>query len=196
MYKLKTYNRRIDWIYETYCNTNKYSIQEFIILINKYYYKHSSPLYKYRYIQDIENQYSKLFKELNLDQKNQLNIINIGAGQGFDFFQFKNNNINFNKYYFIEPDSNMIDFFKKNKEVRDEKLVIINGLFTESIVKEIQSISNKIIIMNSCLHHFTEIEDFINLIKKSLRKGDMFILCHEPNNNYTKSILSYLSFFE
>ena len=191
MYKFKTNKRRITWLYETYCNTNDYSIEDFISLVNKYYYKHSASLYKSRNIEDIENQYVKLFNKLDLQKKEELNIINIGSGQGFDYYQFQKNNINYNKYYFIEPDSNMIDSFKNS--VTDNRLEIINKLFTKSLAKDFQSLSNKVIVMNSCLHHFTQINDFLNLIKSTMSKGDIFILCHEPNNNYTKPFVSYLA---
>ena len=41
-----------------------------------------------------EDQYVKLFKKLRLhESKVELNIINIGAGQGFEYHQFQKNNI-------------------------------------------------------------------------------------------------------
>lgn len=192
MFKFKTDKRRINWLYKTHCNTNNYSIEEFISLVNKYYYKHSSSLYNSRNIKDIEDQYVKMFNQLDLSNENQLNIINIGAGQGFDYKQFKKNKINYNKYFFIEPHLDMIKSFTTT--ANDDRLKIINKLYSESLAKEYSILENKVIIMNSCLHHFTQIHEFLDLIKFSMKKGDLFILCHEPNNTYNKSFLSYLAF--
>ena len=58
MYKIKSKKKRIDWIYKKYCNTNKFFLNEFIELINKYYYKHSFHLYTNRNTEDIQYQYS------------------------------------------------------------------------------------------------------------------------------------------
>ena len=183
--------RRIDWLYKIHCNTEKYSTEEFVSLVNNYYYKHSSSLYKSRNIKDIEDQYVKLFRKLHLQTKKELNIINIGAGQGFDYTQFKKNKIDYKKFYFIEPHADMMNNYLKT--VTDERLEIINKLYTKSLAKEFSSLKSKVIIMNSCLHHFIQIDEFLDLIKFSMSKGDIFILCHEPNNSYNKSILSYMA---
>ncbi|MDB4603794.1 hypothetical protein OAH33_00415 [bacterium] len=193
MYKFTAKKKRINWLYKSYCNTVDHSLEDFIILVNKYYYRHSTSLYQSRNISDIEGQYFKVFDKLELQKRQEINVVNIGAGQGFDYRQFRKNNIKYKKYFFIEPDSIMIESFKDS--ARDDRLQIINSLFTESLGEEIQSLRNKVLVMNSCLHHFTQIDDFLNLIKATMNKGDHFILCHEPNNTYNKSFLSYLAVF-
>ena len=57
------------------------------------------------------------------------------------------------------------------------------------MAEENNRIGSKLIVLNSCLHHFIQIEDILSLIKQSLDKGDLFFLSHEPNNDYTKSTL-------
>jgi len=194
MYKFETNKRRINWLYKSYCNTEDYSTEEFIRLINEYYYKHSAGLYKSRYIRDIEDQYVKMFKKLGLhERKVELNIVNIGAGQGFEYHQFQKNNVYFNRYYFVEPDSSMIDIFKTR--IADNRLELINKLFTRTLADDFQSLENKVIVMNSCLHHFIRIDDFLNLIKSTMSEGDTFVLSHEPNNSYSESLLRYPVYF-
>ena len=87
----------------------------------------------------------------------------------------------------------MIKNFKNNNLNLDKRVIIINDFYSDKLKNETYRIKNKIILMNSCLHHFVEIDQILNLIKSSMKKGDYFILCHEPHNIYHKSFLSYLT---
>ena len=76
-------------------------------------------------------------------------------------------------------------FIQDNKLDSDKKISFHNGFFSE-IVDEIKEKPNKLLIINSALHHVIWLEEMLDDIKASMRSGDMFILGREPNNNYSR----------
>lgn len=191
MYNFNSSKKRIDWLYNEYVNKDNCSINDFIKIVNAVYYKHSVNLYQSRYIEDIKLEYKKIFKEINF---NNVNIINIGGGTGFEFEQFMENNINFSSYNYIEPDTSMADKFKNKSIVKNANIKIFNNLF-EEVYQEFTLLPNKVFVMNSCFHHLIFVKEFLDLIKKNMNNNDMFIIAHEPENNYNTSLLKYLNYF-
>ena len=90
----------------------------------------------------------------------------------------------------------MVDKFQKLFKInnKDSNVFIHNKSFDE-VVDEISSLPNKIILMNSCFHHLIWVKEFLDLIKSSMRPGDSFVVCHEPDNSYANSLLMYINYF-
>ena len=94
MYKFNNKIKRVDWFYENYAKTDDFLIDEFLKKVNESYYYNSAKLYSSRFIDDIQDAYSSMSEELKIeDTKNKYNVINIGAGTGFDYNILKNLNI-------------------------------------------------------------------------------------------------------
>ena len=164
--------------------------------MNQSYYKNSIELYQQRYVHDIEEQYSKLFLELDIANKPNLVIVNIGGGSGSEYSQFIKNKISFDQYHYIEPDAFMADKFQKLFNInKSNSNVFIHNKPFDQVSDQISSVPNKIILMNSCFHHFIWVKEFLDLIKSSMHPGDYFVVCHEPNNSYANSLLMYINYF-
>ena len=188
MYKFNSPQKRIDWIFEQYSNPTLLTVEDFVERVNVCYYKYSVDLYQNRYVEDIEGQYRDIFDKLNLVVKPDLVVVDIGGGAGFEFEQILKNNVNYNKYYYIEPDAEMVAKFSDKFDIAKTRVKVCKGQFSD-FAQEIAEEKNKLIIINSCFHHLIWVGEFLDLIKTSMQKGDLFLICHEPVNNYSKSPL-------
>ena len=193
MYKFNSQKKRIDWIFEQYSDPVLLTVEDFVERVNVCYYKYSVDLYQDRYVEDIEQQYMVIFNKLNLAVKPDLVVVDIGGGAGFEFEQFLKKNISYNKYYFIEPDAEMVAKFSDKFDIAQTRVKVCKGQFTD-FAQEIAEEKNKLIIMNSCFHHLIWVGKFLSLIKTSMQKGDIFLICHEPVNNYSKSPLMLFNY--
>ena len=185
MYKFHKKIKRVDWFYENYAKTDDFSIDEFLRRVNESYYYNSAKLYSSRFIDDIQDAYSSMREELKIeDTKNKYNVINIGAGTGFDYNIFKNLNIQYDSYFFIEPSKDMIkEFLSRHNDNDDKKIVIKNNHFHE-VLNDLRNKDNKFIFINSVLHHVIYIEKFLDDIKSIMNPDDILVIGHEPNNSY------------
>ncbi|MCA9263630.1 MAG: class I SAM-dependent methyltransferase [Planctomycetales bacterium] len=194
MYRFHAPARRIDWLYERYAGSAAANVREFVRLVNEVYYKHFASHYEERYVSDIEQQYDALFRQFQLHDDDTRTIVNVGGGAGFEYEQFLRNNIGWREYLFIEPDPEMIQLFQNRHDLTGKNVRILPGRLEEHI-HEIQQISHKVILFNSCLHHVIWIESVLDIMKASLQPGDLVLFCHEPNNSYLWSpfmVLNYL----
>lgn len=186
MYKLNKKQHRIDWIYSEYANKATTSLSKFIEVVNKAYYESSSNLYASRFVVDIHHEYNKMFSRINLQGKlRERFIVDIGGGTGFEYELINNlKSLDYTHFRYIEPSEDMMNIFLDGLDKNtDERLSVHNGKFSE-VVDELKSEHNKLLIMNSTLHHVIRLESFLDEIKSSMRAGDIFILGHEPNNDY------------
>ena len=193
MYNFLATQKRIDWLYQKYGNHHAVTKDEFIKQVNIAYYKCSASSYKNRFIKDIETQYTNLIKKLDLKKKDNWLIVDIGAGTGFEYDQISKNGLKYRKYLYIEPDFEMINQFKTNHKEQNDKLSICQGEFKDYCY-HLQSKTDKIIIINSCMHHLIELGDFLGELKHSMNQGDILIICHEPNNTYLRSAFYWLNY--
>jgi len=76
----------------------------------------------------------------------------------------------------------------------DPKLSFHNEHFSE-VVDQIRDEPNKLLIINSALHHVIWIEPMLDDIKSSMKDGDLFVLGHEPNNDYSRVFMTLQKVF-
>ncbi len=193
MYRFHATSRRIDWLYQQYAGTLPENAGEFVNLVNEVYYKHFASLYKERFVADIERQYQALFADLNLRERCEMTIVNVGGGAGFEFEQFLANGVPWREYLFIEPDAEMIRLFQQRHDLHGQRVRILQGRL-EDFADELKQIPNKLIVFNSCLHHVIWLESVLDAIKEMVRGGDVVMLCHEPNNAYVWSPFMLLNY--
>lgn len=194
MYHFNSSRKRIDWIYEKYSASCSIEKEEFVRLVNGVYYKHSVDPYEERYVLDISRQYRELFKAVGLIGRTDLVVVDIGGGAGFEYEQFLLNNVRFRRYVYIELDAEMIKKFTARADVNHRVVDIYHGRF-EDYTGDIKAETNKLILINSCLHHVIWVGSLLNKVKECMNVGDLFVLCHEPNNSYYMSplfIMNYL----
>ena len=186
MYKISKKLRRIDWIYSEYANISNTTLEEFIRAVNTAYYSNSSSLYSSRFVEDICREYEKMFDSINIkSESGKRFVVDIGGGNGFEYKLLKRCSIDFKHFKYIEPNEDMMNVFMQNVGPdSDDKLSFHNGHFSE-IVEEIKEEPNKLLIINSTLHHVIWIEPFLDNIKSSMKERDLFVLGHEPNNDYS-----------
>ena len=53
-------------------------------------------------------------------------------------------------------------------------------------------VANKIVVVNSAFHHLIDIAAFLDALKSAMIAGDLFFLCHEPNNRYAATGFMWL----
>lgn len=194
MYRFNSKFRRIDWLYNQYAGPSVRDAEHFVTLVNRAYYKHSIDLYHERYVHDISIQYQALFGALGLKNRSDLVIVDVGGGTGFEYDQFVLHGIQWNRYFYIEPDQGMANTFEAARDLSDKRVTICCGAL-ERFVKEVSDYHNKVIILSSCLHHMIWIERFLDHARQCMRVGDLLLLCHEPNNGYFLSPLMILEYF-
>ncbi len=153
--------------------------------VNRAYYRHAAHVYDERNVRDIAEQYADLCTELDLRGRSDLVIVNIGGGTGFEYEQLRNNSVGWEKYFFIEPDAEMIRQFQ-GKHAAPASVVTLQGTFEETC-EQFRDCPNKLIVVNSCLHHIIWVEEFLQTVKQAMQPGDTLLLCHEPNNAYAGS---------
>lgn len=197
MYKTNKKFNRIDWVYAEYANSSEISLTEFINAVNKAYYSNSVNLYTSRYVKDIHQEYLRMFDHLDINNTHEKKyIVDIGGGAGFEFDLIKKSLVEFSHFKFIEPSTDMLNLFMKSIDLKIETNISFhNGHFSE-IINEIKKESNKLLIINSALHHVIKIEKMLNDIKSSMIKGDIFILGHEPNNDYSSFMMFLQNFLK
>ena len=188
MYTFNKDFKRIDWIYSEYANLNNTCLHEFLSAVNTAYYSNSANLYSSRFVKDIQAEYKKLFDCIYSDLNGRY-VVDIGAGTGFEYDLLKGLSIEFSHFKYVEPSRSMIDIFMDRVgENLDEGISFHNGYFSD-IVDQISEQNNKLLVLNSTLHHFIWIEPILDDLKSSMHSGDIFILGHEPNNSYSRVFL-------
>lgn len=196
MYKFNNNLKRIDWFYKSHANVKDFSINEFIKHVNDAYYFHSAKLYSYRYVDDIYDAYSSFRDLLETENyKNQYSIINIGAGTGFDFRLLKKLDIQYTSYYFIEPSQDMINEYRNSVSKYDMKNITIKNNHFSELLDELKDKKNKLIFINSVLHHVIYLKNFLDDIKSIMQSDDILVIGHEPNNSYSKPMFLLNIFF-
>ncbi|MDB2543610.1 class I SAM-dependent methyltransferase [Woeseiaceae bacterium] len=190
MYKINKKLHRIDWIYSEYANVTTTSLSQFITSINDTYYSNSANLYSSRFVSDIHREYENMFNSINIRNKiNMPYIVDIGGGTGFEYDLFKRFSLKFHHFKYIEPSKDMMGIFKKSlTKDKIDKLSFHNGHFSD-VVDVIKEEPNKLLIINSALHHIIWLEPMLDDIKASMKAGDLFVLGHEPNNNYSQILM-------
>lgn len=188
MYKFNKELHRINWIYSEYADMNLFNLEEFLSSVNESYYSNSANMYSSRFIKDIYAEYQNLFNRLDININDRY-IVDIGGGTGFEYDLFKHFSINFKHFKYIEPSIDMISIFKDRigNDI-DKNLSFYNGYFSE-VASQIGKEQNKLLVLNSALHHVVWLEPMLDDIKSSMNSGDIFILGHEPNNSYSKLFL-------
>jgi len=131
-----------------------------------------------------------MFDHLNLrNELQQRYVVDIGGGTGLEYEIFKSLSVDFKHFKFIEPSKDMMNIFlDRIGEELNTKISIHNGNFSD-LVDEVKDEPNKLLILNSTLHHIIFLNRFLDELKSSMRKGDLFLLSHEPNNDYSKTFL-------
>ncbi len=191
MYKVGKKLHRIDWVYSEYANTSTTSLSNFIGAVNTAYYSASANLYSSRFVKDIHHEYEKMFASINIKiESDKRFVVDIGGGTGFEYELLKKCAIDFKHFKYIEPSKDMMDVFMKSVDAdSDYTLSYHNGHFSE-VVDQIREEPNKLLIINSALHHIIWIEPMLDDIKSSMKDGDLFILGHEPNNDYSPVLMT------
>lgn len=179
----KQFKRRIDYLYEEFVpDKQSYTMNMFIDLINKSYYKFAADEYTFPW--DLRSYYVDVLAKLEPG----FDIVDIGAGTGFSYDLVRSIGYCYSNYYFVEPSKNMSDRLKSD----DPRLVIIND-YIENSWNDIKSNKNKkLFIMNAALHHIIDLDKFAKDIRDSMNDSDIFFIPYEPNNGYQRSFLAYL----
>jgi len=184
--------KRIDWFFESYRGNNVSDKSEFVRRVNEAYYRHAASLYHERFVADIEQQYQRMCHTLKLRERDDLNIVDIGGGTGFEYQQLLRNNVDWQSFHFIEPHQEMIDEFIAETHQSDRPVTVVKGTF-DDFYDQACTLKTKLLVMNSCLHHVIEVESLTNKLRNCMHVGDLCMFCHEPNTRYTWSPLMYLS---
>lgn len=193
MYRFHASSRRIDWLYQQYGGFGAPDVDAFVRLVNQAYYRYFAASYSERHVADIEQQYDRLFDSLNIRQRNDWNIVDVGGGMGFEYDQFLRNGIKWKNYYFIEPDVEMVKLFESRPDISRQNVTILPGRL-DDFVPVLANVPNKLYVFNSCLHHVIWIESVLDIIKSTVGAGDYLLLCHEPNNEYLGSPFMLLNY--
>jgi SAM-dependent methyltransferase len=180
--------RRIDWFFQQYAAPAASDLAEFVRRVNSAYYRHSAHFYDERYVADIVRQYGRLCKSLPFRGRTDLHVVDIGAGTGFEYEQLVKNQVGWKKYFFIEPDSEMIRQFQAKSDLPQRDVEIVQGTFAD-FFPQAPTYRNKLILMNSCLHHVIDVGEFLDQVNQAMHPGDDFAICHEPYNPYSWSPL-------
>lgn len=188
MFRPHPSQRRIDWFFRQHATSAIQSSEEFVTLINRVYYKHTAKFYDERHTEDIIRQFAQMCAALGLRDRNDLVVVNIGGGTGFEYQQLLRNGVSWRQYYFLEPDEHMAGLFREKYAGQGTSVTVLQSSLDAQI--ELLSVhKSKLIILNSCLHHIIRVEQFLDDVKKVMRPGDQLLLCHEPNNAYLWSAL-------
>jgi ubiquinone/menaquinone biosynthesis C-methylase UbiE len=183
--------QRTDYLYEKYCINKSISADDFVHHVKDIYYKYDAFLYSPNYVNTQKRKFINLKKTLPPDD---YAIVDIGAGTGESYKIFKTINLNFKKYYFIEPFSKMIEQFddKDNK-----KVVLINDYFESEVSIDMlkKEAQPKLYLMCAVLRTLNNINEFADILKENMQKGDRLFLPVEPNNNYFGKYFKYLKPF-
>lgn len=191
-YRPDSQDRRIDWFHRTYAAAKIANVDEFAWLVNRSYYKHSAAFYDERYVGDIARQYAMVCQALRLSDQPDLVVVDIGGGTGFEYDQLVANKVSWARYFFIEPDEQMIAQFRGKHDLQGKNVTVLQGVL-EDHIPQVKGHRNKLILLNSCLHHVIRVEQFLDQVKAMMAPGDYFLICHEPNNPYVWSPLMIAS---
>tara|TARA_B100001564_G_C20627801_1_gene665547 strand:+ start:121 stop:1038 length:918 start_codon:yes stop_codon:yes gene_type:complete len=167
------------------------SADSFVHHVKDIYYKHDAILYSPNYVQTQKRKFKDLQKILPPDC---YAIVDIGAGTGESYKIFKMIDLHFEKYYFIEPFSKMIEQFDYKD---DKKVVLLNDYFeSESCLGLLKKEAKpKLYVMCAVLRTLNNINEFGDILKENMQTGDRLFLPVEPNNNYFGKYFKYLKPF-
>lgn len=193
MYRFHAPIRRIDWLFDQVAPSTAGGVREFVAAINRVYYRHFVDRYYQRHVDDIRRQYRLMTRSLGLAEREDLTIVNVGGGTGFEYEQLLANDVRWKRYYFIEPDAEMLDEFLSRHQPLKCGVEIRRGTF-DRFSQQFKQYDNKVIMLNSCLHHLIWIEPFLDDVKRCMNPGDYLLLCHEPNNDYLGSPFMLLNY--
>lgn len=183
MFRPHPNQRRIDWLFQQHATRAIRSRDEFVELINRVYYKHTAHCYDERYIDDVIRQFAQMCQALRLADRQELTVVNIGGGTGFEYEQLLRNGVHWQRYFFLEPDAHMARQFQEKYADSAPSVTVLHASLEEQ-VDLLAAQPNKLIILSSCLHHIIQVEAFLDTVKKIMQPGDYLLLCHEPNNAY------------
>lgn len=162
----------------------------FVRAVNDQYYTYHAELYDKNtpdISYDAANAWKKIFsllKQLRINQ-DEYTVVDIGSGTGFVAGQFLEHGVTFKRYLGIEPSQNMIEIAGKkimDQRVSFQRIDVSNHDMLSRIFNQVKG--KKIVTLNSVLHHIVWWEDFLLGIKELMDKGDILILCHEPNARF------------
>jgi 2-polyprenyl-3-methyl-5-hydroxy-6-metoxy-1,4-benzoquinol methylase len=193
MYRFHAPTRRIDWLFDQFATSTAGGVREFVRAVNRAYYRHFVDRYEQRHVDDIRRQFRLMMESLILAQRDGLTIVNVGGGIGFEYEQLLANGVGWKNYFFIEPDEEMLETFLSRRQPLEQGVEICRGTF-DRFSQQFKHLDNKVIMLNSCLHHLIWIEQFLDDVKNCLNPGDYLLLCHEPNNDYLWSPFMFLNY--
>ena len=156
----------------------KINNEQFHTHINQEYYKVFSILYKKRCTLNIEKALNLIIKALNKYKFE--NIYDIGAGEGFLNKIFKKNSIKYDNFYNCDPYQYPI--------IEDNKSTHLKINFDQTIDTIAKSKGTNLVTLCSTIHHMIEPEKEISNIAKSMKKGDLILIAHEPMNTIYSTI--------
>jgi len=196
---------RGEYLYDNFCLDKSLSVEKFIHDLKTAYYKYDAEVYTTGSMDKLKVNFIDTFNGIELDK--DLSIVDIGAGTGETYDLVKNTQIDFSKYYFIEPFSAMIDEFPEKDNI---KIQIICDYFDSQFCTNFlqKDDKQKLFIMCGVLRTLHNINDFADVLKENMKKGDKLYMPVEPNNNFfgkyflilsplifIQKIISKLSFF-
>ncbi|MDN3512441.1 MAG: class I SAM-dependent methyltransferase [Candidatus Jettenia sp.] len=180
-------SKRIDFIAHEYSHV---PVMDFVKAVNDGYYNYNACEYDSIHpdiTYDAIIAWDKITDLLRIKMTNlqEYTIVDIGSGTGFVAARFLEKCLSFKNYIGLEPSASMRKV--ATKKFRESRLSFqsIDILKKEAVFDVLKKIEgNRIITLNSVLHHIVWWEDFLTVIKNALNTGDLFILCHEPNSRF------------
>ena len=174
-------NTRADYLHQKFCVDKRLDPKAFVHKVKSAYYMYDSEVYSPNYTATLSNVFSDLFSELSF--KALPAVIDIGAGTGQSYELVKSTNLEFDKYYFIEPFKSMIDKFNGKN---DDRIFLVCDYFESSACAALLSSETrpKIFLMCASLRTLDNLPEFIDSLKKYMNVNDRLILPVEPNNEY------------
>jgi len=176
-YNQRKAGNRLSFFASKYKNRN-INNETFHNSINEEYYKNFSILYKKRCTYNIEKALNLINKKLKEYKFN--NIYDIGAGEGFLNKVLKKNNIQYDQFYNCDPYQYPLIEDNKSKHLK------INFDQTIDLISKSNGIN--LITLCSTIHHMIEPAKEISNLAKSMKKGDLILIAHEPMNDIYSTI--------
>lgn len=126
-YDFSAQQKRIDWIYQQFGADGCPNLENFIDNVNCSYYRASASLYGSRYVADIARQYGRIFSTLGLQRCQGLTVVDVGGGSGFEYGIFHDSAIAYERFLFVEPDTEMGAAFLACAPPDDNALEFVHG---------------------------------------------------------------------
>jgi ubiquinone/menaquinone biosynthesis C-methylase UbiE len=120
-----------------------------------------------------------------LKETSDVKILDIGTGTGFIPLQLGDFLRKRDVFVCLDISQKMLDECKKN--VDSKKFTAKFSYLKDTGDIEVDYSSFDIITINSVLHHLPNIEEFLNGVNNTLKKGGRIVIGHEPNKKFYQS---------